>query len=168
MTYNFILPIGSNFPIVSTLLWEIKILFWETKIIFPNVYLLCLHLKPVSQCYFTLFLHPMQNKALQPSFHCALVFLQWHFVLAVKYQVKFFKTETSHLKSIPSNHTAKLCFICSMMCFAKIQLCSQGCFLIDFVDTTTQLRHVIFYRQQKWFLRFLRKYKKETVLFLFE
>ena len=83
--------------------------------------------------YFTSFVHPMQSKALQPSFHCALAFLQWHFVLVVKYQVNFCKAETSHLKSILSNHTAKLCFICKVMRFAKIQPCSQGCYFIDFM-----------------------------------
>ena len=114
------------------LLWEIKILFWDTEIVFP-VSLSCLHLKAVSQSCFTSFVHPMQSKALQPSFHRALAFLQWHFVLVVKYQVNFCKAETSHLKSILSNHTAKLCFICNVMRFAKIQPCSQRCYLIDFV-----------------------------------
>ena len=58
MTYNVIFPIASNFPIVSTLLWEIKIVFWETKITVPNVSILCLHLKTVSQHYFLSFVHP--------------------------------------------------------------------------------------------------------------
>ena len=164
MTYNVIFPIASNSPIVSTLLWEIKIVFWETEITFPNVSILCLHLKTVSQRYFLSFVHseaptggvlkgpvlryfailysqentsvwasfptqvfsceyckifrntyfeehlrmaasvhPMLSKALQPSFHCALVFVQWHFVLVEKYQIKFFITEISHSKSIFSN-----------------------------------------------------------------
>ena len=58
MTYNVIFPIVSNFPIVSTLLWEFKIVFWETEITFPNVSVLCLHLKTVSQRYFLSFVHP--------------------------------------------------------------------------------------------------------------
>ena len=163
MTY-VIFPIASNSPIVSTLLWEIKIVFWETEITFPNVSILCLHLKTVSQRYFLSFVHseaptggvlkgpvlryfailysqentsvwasfptqvfsceyckifkntyfeehlwmaasvhPMLSKTLQPSFHFALVFVRWHFVLVEKYQIKFFITETSHSKSIFSN-----------------------------------------------------------------
>ena len=58
MTYNVIFPIAYNFPFVSTLLWEIKIVFWETEITFPNVSILCLHLKTVSQRYFLSFVHP--------------------------------------------------------------------------------------------------------------
>ena len=57
MTYNVIFQIASNFPVVSTLLWEIKIVFWETEITFPNVSILCLHLKIVSQRYFVSFVH---------------------------------------------------------------------------------------------------------------
>ena len=45
MTCNFIFPADSNFPIVFTLLWKIKMLFWETEITLPNVFFLCLHLK---------------------------------------------------------------------------------------------------------------------------
>ena len=66
MAYNVIFPIGSNFPIVPTLLWKIKTLFWDTEIIFPNLSLSCLHLKAVSQRY----------KALKPSLHRAFAFLQ--------------------------------------------------------------------------------------------
>ena len=77
----------------------------------------------------------MQCKALQPSFHRALAFL-----LVVKYQVNFFKAETGHLKILFSNNTAKLCFICNVMHFAKIQLCSQGFYIIDF-DTTTNVHN---------------------------
>ena len=38
--------------------------------------------------------------------------------------------ETSHLKLILSNITEKLCFVCHLMCFAKTQLCSQGCIIL--------------------------------------
>ena len=55
--YNVIFPIASNFPVVSTVLWEIKKVFWETEITFPNVSVLCLHLKAVFQCYFLSFVH---------------------------------------------------------------------------------------------------------------
>ena len=89
MACNVIFPIGSNFPIVSTLLWGIKILLSDTEVFFPNVSLSCLHLKAVFQHYFMSFVHPMQSKALQSSFYLLLAFLQWHFVLVVKYQVKF-------------------------------------------------------------------------------
>lgn len=44
MTYNFIFPADSNFPIVFTLLWKIKMLFWETEITLL-AFFLCLHLK---------------------------------------------------------------------------------------------------------------------------
>ena len=43
MTYNITFPIGSNFPIVSTLLWETELL--RIKITFPNDLMLCLHVK---------------------------------------------------------------------------------------------------------------------------
>ena len=55
--YNIIFPTGSNIPVVSMLLWEIKILK-EIEITFPSVSLLCLHLKTISQRYFLSFVHP--------------------------------------------------------------------------------------------------------------
>ena len=55
-----------------------------------------------------------------------------NFVLVEKCQVKLCKAETSNLKSILANNTAKFCFICSMMCY-----------LIDFVDTTSTVRNFL-------------------------
>ena len=123
MMYNIIFSTGPNFPILSTLPWEIKIPFWVTESTFPNVSLLCLHLKTVSQHYFISLVHPMLSKALQLSFH-ELAFAQWHFILVKKYQVKFCMAETSNLKSILSKIMAKT--LCNMICFAETQLCSEG------------------------------------------
>ena len=119
----------------------------------------------VSQRYFTSFVHPMQSKALQPSFHRALAFLQWQFVLEVKYQVEFCKAVTSHLKFILSNNKAKLCFIYNVMRFTKIQFCSQGCYLIDFVDTTTTVRN--FLRTEELISSFFKKTVKNELSFFY-
>ena len=64
--------------------------------IFKNIYL-------VEHLQLAASVHPMLSTALQPTFHRALAFVQWHFVLVEKCQIKFFMTETSHSKSILSN-----------------------------------------------------------------
>ena len=82
-----------------------------------------------------------------------------------KYQVEFCKAVTSQLKFILSNNKAKLCFIYNVMRFTKIQFCSQGCYLIDFVDTTTTVRN--FLRTEELISSFFKKTVKNELSFFY-
>ena len=120
--YNVILTIDSNFQVVSSLLLEFKIMFWEAEITFPNVSLLWLHLKALSQCYITCASNVEQCFTFTISLYDTLYLMTLCF---------------SHLKSILLNIAAKLCFVCSEMCFAKAQFVPRDVlYYIYFVNTT--------------------------------
>ena len=101
MMYNIISSISSNFPIVSTLVWEIEILYfgnWKLSfLMFPCC--VCMQ-KSVSQYYFLSFVDPLLSVVFTPTILCVLYFPWWPFVLVENYHVMFYLTEIGSIGPI--------------------------------------------------------------------
>ena len=81
------------------------------------------------ESYFLVIFYIIFASNAKPLFHSVLAFVRQHFVLVEKYQVKFYGRDQS-FKIHSFKHYNKALFCINVMCFTKIELCSQECLMI--------------------------------------